>query len=105
MTDFRQVTQEELELVRSCGPDERCIVYDDRFIKLPIARILAMHEVAFKVAYTDALRLAEVEDADQLVSCELDDIEVGQTFLRVTVTDKQGRRTSAVGMLPDPRAQ
>ena len=54
--DWRKVTPEELALVRSCGPNERCVILRGTFVKATIPRIEAMFEAAFKTAFESARR-------------------------------------------------
>src|SRR5690606_2826277 len=82
--DFRRVAPDELELVRSCGPNERCVVFGDEFVKTTIDRIESMYEEAFRTAYTAALELAGDSVLGQTLQCEIEDMAVGQTYMRVT---------------------
>ena len=101
MSDWNEVTPEQLALLRSCGPDERVYVYGDDWIKMPTARIEQLMEHAFRAAYGEAAQAL----GEAVASVDIDDIELGQTFLRVTLTGASGRQCAGVGAIPDPRPQ
>ena len=101
MSDFSEVSPADLALVRSCSPDERCMYFGNELVKLPIARMTAMLESAFK----DAWRAAEVDGAGRLgevTDFEIGEIERGDCFMRVTQRDAGGREATGVGMFHDP---
>ena len=89
-TGFRRVTHDELELLRSCGPGERCLIYDNEIFKLPISTVTSLIESAFNSACADALKLAGSRIQDGEFEVEVDPIGIGQTWLRVTLTSVAG---------------
>lgn len=101
-TGFRPATEDEIDLVRSCGPEERCLIYEDAFFKLHVSTVAALLESAFDRACADALTLAGAKYMDAPSHAEVDSLAVGQTWMRVTLTFMDGARFSAIGLIPDP---
>jgi len=93
------VNAARLELVRSCAPNERVIVRGSEWIKARSALIEKALDVAFREAYANAAEAL----GQSVVAFSLDDIEMGATFLRVTVVGASGRQASGIGQIPDPR--
>lgn len=102
MTDWQEVSDEQLELVRSCGPDERVMVYGGAWIKLPTDTILALLRAAFDAAHADAMARA---DGERVVDFDMDGTELGATEIRVYLTLESGRVVTGVGAIPDPRVR
>ena len=100
---FRPVTDDELDLIRSCGPGERCLIYEDEFFKLSLCAVTSMLESAFNNACADALELAGGKIGSDEFQFEVDPLGVGQTWMRVTLTTTGGDQFSAIGLIPDPR--
>lgn len=100
---FMALTPEQHELIKTAAPDQVCMFYGDALIRFPKARMEPMLETAFKTAARAAMDLLGVTD-DKIASIECDDMEFGQTYMRVSVTDDLGKKASAIGMIPDPRA-
>lgn len=98
------LTKEQQELVKNAGPEEGCLFYGDYLYLLPLSRVEAMNKVAFDSAAFAAAEMLGVS-GDEIESIECDTPRMGQAFLRVTVTDTQGRSATATGMIPDPRCQ
>jgi len=101
-TGFRPATEDEIDLVRSCGPEERCLIYEDEFFKLHVSTVAALLESAFESACADALTLAGAKYMDGQFRADVDPLAVGQTWMRVTLTFMDGERFSAIGLIPDP---
>ena len=104
MTDQQPMcTPEDLALLQSCGPGERCFFYGDKLHKLHEETLASMLESAFKDAYTNALMAASIDLNGRQVSCEIEDMPMGQTWMRVTITDVHCGTVSGVGHIPQPR--
>ena len=93
-TGFRPATDDELELVRSCGPEERCLIYEDAFFKLHVSTVASMLEAAFNNACADALTLAGARYMDRPFHADVEPLEIGQTWMRVTLTFEDGEPTA-----------
>lgn len=102
MMDFSQMTETELALVQSCGPDERCLPYGGEYLKLPVKTIEAIFEAAFHSAYREALSRA---DGQTVTGFDLADIEAGATTLTVRLTTESGEVITATAPIPDPRVK
>ena len=100
MNDWQEVTPEQMALLRSCGPDERCIVYGSEWVKLPIPRLVEIMGQAFKEAYANAAK----ELGEDVETFDVDEMDIGQTYMRVRLTGKSGKQCAGVGSIPDPRA-
>jgi hypothetical protein len=98
--EWSQVTPEQMALLRSCGPDERIYVYGTEWVKVTTERLLQMMEQAFKAAYTDAAK----ELGEDVETFDVDEMDIGQTYMRVRLTGKSGKQCAGVGPIPDPRA-
>jgi len=103
MSDWREVTAAERELMRSCGPGEVAIFYGDELVKITSERMLQIYRDAVNAAIKGAAEMLALERADEIESWNVDDFEMGQTFVRVTLTSKAGAQASAIGMIADPR--
>lgn len=95
-----RMTAEQEQLVKTVGADETCIFYGDALIRLSKTKLVAMVEQAVKSAIRSAL---EILGTEKFAEFELDPMTLGCTFMRVTVTDTDGKTASAIGALPDPR--
>lgn len=74
-------------------------------VEVPIDRLDAALKAAFDTGAYQAIAALSIKDPDEIAAIECDKPEVGATFLRVTVRHVDGRAASAVGAIPDPRAQ
>lgn len=103
MSEWNNISGEQIEMVRSCRPGEVCIQIGDDFIKTTAKQLEASLEAAFRAAWAAAYEngrghLGEIEN------CDMDDMDYGTTFLRVTLRDDMGREASGIGMIPKPGA-
>lgn len=94
-----EVTSEELAVLRSCGPDERCLIYGNDWIKVPTERLVQIMEHAFREAYADAAQAL----GEPVEAFEIAEMSAGDTAMVVTVTGASGRTEFGIGAIPDPR--
>ena len=98
-----KMTPEQEDFIRSTQPGQVCCFYDDNILRVTEEQMSRAMETAFKAAASSAAKDLGLTGhvADFEIHC--DPPELGQMFLRVTVTDDRGRKASAIGMIPDPR--
>jgi hypothetical protein len=101
-SDWLKMTKEQEQFIRSTKPGWVCTIYGDELLRVSCSQMERAMEVAFKTACTAALQLLGSSIEDVQITC--DNLELGQTYLRVHATDGLGKTTSAIGMIPDPRA-
>ena len=70
--DYMELTPEQAELVKSAGPDERCLFYGGELVKVPAERMAALMAHAFR----SGIEVAAGELAAEL-ECLLDE-ELGR---------------------------
>lgn len=100
-----KTTKEQERFIRACPEGQRVMLYDDAFIRLPEARVEAAMKAAFEAGANAAFQTLGITDRSHVESIDCDPPTLGQTYLRVTVRSTNGRETSAIGMIPDPRGQ
>ncbi len=101
--DWLRMTPEQEEFIRAAGPDETCMFYSDAIIRLPRVRLRAIYDAAVRSAiHAGMTQIGATKHTNFQTQC--DELELGQTFVRVTVTDDTGKSASCIGMIPDPRA-
>lgn len=98
MNDWHELTAAEVELVKSCGPNEVCWLWGDELVKTTTQQLEAALEVAFKEAYAAALK----DFIGEHHEFEVDDLEPGAVYLRVTIRNERGDEASGIGMIPRP---
>lgn len=103
MNDWNEITPAQLEMVRSCGPGEVCFRIGDDFIKTTAKQLEASLEAAFRAAWAAAEENARGH-LGKVDGYDVDDLDYGTTFLRVTLRDDMGREASGIGMIPKPGA-
>lgn len=100
--DWLMLTAEQEDFMRTNAPGDVFMFYGDAILKLHEDRLAQIMEVAFKAACQAALELLGMPLNESVqIRCEAP--AQGQTYLRVTATDDQGKQASAIGMIPDPR--
>lgn len=104
MSDWEEVSPENLAILRSCKPNERCLIYGDTFVKMTIDTLEEVMQTALRIAWADAEKngaghLGEIESFD------VDDLELGNEFVRVVLRDAMGREASGIGFIPNPSAK
>lgn len=97
-----KTTPEQEKFIRECPKGHVITLYDDAFIQVTEDRMAAAMETAFKTAASSAAQQLGLTTGHEF-KIECDQPELGQAFLRVTVTDDCGRKASAIGIIPDPR--
>lgn len=101
MSEF---TAEQLEMVQSCKPGEVCWQWGEKFMKTTKARLASALESAFQAAWAAAEENAKGH-LGEVESFDVDDPEMGATFLRVVLKDSMGREAMGIGMIPNPNAE
>lgn len=101
MSEWKELSAADVELVKSCGPGEVCWLWGDELVKTTAAQLEAALEVAFREAYAAALRLG-ADFIGEEHEFEVDDLEPGAAYLRVIVRNGQGDEACGVGMIPRP---
>lgn len=84
---------------------EALIEIGGEVVGIPVDRLNSALKVAFDTAAYEAIAALRMDDPDEIAAIDCDKPEVGAMFLRVTVRHVDGREASAVGAIPDPRAQ
>ena len=100
--DWLRMTPDQEEFIRASGPDETCTFYNNAIIRLPKDRLRAMYKAAVIAAIHAGMEQIGATK-HTVFQTECDQPELGQTFIRVTVTDDTGRSAACIGMIPDPR--
>jgi|SRR5690606_30314195 len=101
MSEWKELSAAEVELVKSCGPGEVCWLWGDELVKTTAAQLEAALEVAFREAYAAALKLG-ADFIGEHHEFEVDDLELGAVYLRVIIRNEQGDEASGIGMIPRP---
>lgn len=101
MSEWKELTAADVELLRSCGPGEVCWLWGDELVKTTTQQLEAALEVAFREAYAAALRLG-ADFIGEEHEFEVDDLEPGATYMRVTIRTERGDEVSAIGLIPRP---
>lgn len=101
-SDWLKMTPEQEQFLLDLGPGQVCTFYGDQILKISGERMAKALEVAFKTACRAALEMLGSSSWESVdLKCETP--ALGQMYLRVTATDDQGKKASAIGMIPDPR--
>lgn len=100
MSDFREVSEAELALVQSCGPDERVMLFGDEFVRLPIKTIETILGAAFEAAYHEAMSRV---GGQTVTNTDMQEMGLGDTTITVLLTIESGEVISATAPIPDPR--
>lgn len=101
MSDWHKLSAADVELVKSCGPGEVCWLWGDEMVKTTTQQLEAAFEVAFREAYAAALKLGADFIGEQH-TFEVDDLDPGAVYLRVTIRNERGDEASGIGMIPRP---
>jgi hypothetical protein len=105
-TDWLQLTDPQLELIRKSGLDSgyRCMFLGDRMIRMPIEELTAMLKTAFRTAWIEAMWALNISDQDDIADFDMAEPGMGYTHFEVTLKLKDGRIGSGFGELVVPSA-
>lgn len=101
--DWLRLTRDQEEFFRATEQGQVCTVYGDVILRVSQEQVTAAMEVAFKTGCRAALEMLG-DSITEGVEITCDPPELGQTYLRVHVVDSLGKKASAIGLIPDPRA-
>jgi len=97
--DWMEITTEQHDLIRTCGPDRRCMFLGDELVRMPAEMIPKIMKNAFDAATYAAIGMLGLKRDDEMRSIAMDDISLGDQFVRVTVTSVDGRMATGTGQI------
>jgi heme/copper-type cytochrome/quinol oxidase subunit 4 len=97
--DWLEMTTEQFDLIRTCGPDRRCMFIGDELVRMPSAMAPKIMKNAYDAATYAAIGMLGLKHSEELQSIVPDDIGLGDQFMTVTVTSVDGRTAMASGTI------
>lgn len=101
-TEWFEATLEQQELVATCGPDQRCAVIGNEFVRMSADQLEAILKSAFESACYAGISELDITRDGELKGFEKKPYATGDQCLYVTTTATDGRSVTCAGPIVLP---